>query len=201
MAKDASMRAFKCPSCGAPLEPESGTLTMKCPYCGGTVIIPESLRTSPPSSGPSIGEVFQFGLNGVDLNQIMGNAMHLPQAISLAQQGKIDEAADMYSQITGLAHPDAVKAVTEMAAGRAVSLTPGRPGVNWQQIETTYNQPQPSVEISSPSTSFGPSVSKPKSSGRGCGLFVAIMIAGILLVIGLVVAGLFLFQTVHRQLR
>jgi len=34
MAKDASMRAFKCPTCSAPLEPESGTLTMKCPIVG-----------------------------------------------------------------------------------------------------------------------------------------------------------------------
>ncbi len=194
MAKDASMRAFKCPTCGAPLEPETGTLTMKCPYCGGTVIIPESLRTSPPSSGPSIGEVFQFGLNGVDLNQIMGNAMHLPQAISLAQQGKIDEAADMYSQITGMAHPDAVKAMQEMAAGRAVSLTPGRPGVSWQQMETTYNQPQPSIEINSPSPSMSSQAAGSKKAGRGCGLFVAIMIAGILLIIGLVAAGLFFFS-------
>ena len=124
----------------------------------------------------------------------MGNAMHLPQAISLAQQGKIDEAAEIYSQITGLAHSDAVKAVTAMAAGRAVSLTPGRPGVNWQQIETTYNQAQPTVEIGSSSTSFSPSEVKPKSSGRSCGLLVAIMIVGILLIIGLVVAGLFLFS-------
>lgn len=194
MAKDASMRAFKCPTCGAPLEPEAGTLTMKCPYCGGTVIIPESLRTRPPSSGPSIGEAFQFGLNGLDLNQIMGNAMHLPQAISLAQQGRIDEAADMYSQITGMTHPDAVKAMQEMAAGRAVSLTPGRPGVSWGQIETTYNQTQPGVEVSTSTASIGTPVKGTKSSGRGCGLFVAIMIAGILLIIGLGVAGFFLFS-------
>ena len=164
-------------------------------YCGGTVIIPESLRTRPPSSGPSIGEVFQFGLNSVDLNQVMGNAMHLPQAISLVQQGRIDEAADIYSQITGLAHPDAVKAMNEMAAGRAVSLTPGRPGVSWGQTETTYNRPQPGVEISTPSSSIVTSVISTKSSGKGCGLFAAVMIAGILLIVGLVVAGLFLFSS------
>jgi sugar lactone lactonase YvrE/DNA-directed RNA polymerase subunit RPC12/RpoP len=194
MAKDASMRAFKCPTCGAPLEPESGTLTMKCPYCGGTVIIPESLRTSPPSSGPSMGEVFQFGLNGVDLNKIMGNAMHLPQAISLAQQGKIDEAADIYSQITGLAHPDAVKAVKAMAAGKAVSLTPGRSDVNWQQIETTYNQPDQGKDFNASSATIETTGSGAKSSGRGCGLVVGIMLAGILLVIGIVIAGIYFFS-------
>jgi hypothetical protein len=124
----------------------------------------------------------------------MGNAMHLPQAISLAQQGKIDEAADMYSQITGMTHPDAVKAMQEMAAGRAVSLTPGRPNVNWQQIETSYNRSQPAMEINAPSSSFSSSGTSAKKSGRGCGLFMAIMIAGILLIIGLVVAGLFFFS-------
>ena len=115
------MRAFKCPSCGAPLEPEIGTLTMKCPYCAGTVIIPESLRTQPQPSGPTMGQVFDFGLNGVDLNKIVGNAMHLPDAIALAKQGKLDEAANLYTQITGMEHADAVAAMRDMAAGHAVS--------------------------------------------------------------------------------
>ena len=111
MLQNPSVRAFKCPSCGAPLEPEVGTLTMKCPYCGGTVIIPESLRTPAKGSGPTMGEVFDWGLRGLDMNKIVGNAMQLPQAISLAQQGQIDEAASIYSQITGLEHADAVEAV------------------------------------------------------------------------------------------
>jgi hypothetical protein len=119
--------------------------------------------------------------------------MHLPQAIALAQQGKIDEAADMYSQITGMTHPDAVKAMQEMAAGRAVSLTPGRTGVNWQQIETSYNTSQPNIEISTSAPSFSGSAGSNKKTGRGCGLFLAIMIAGILLIIGLAVAGFFFF--------
>jgi len=48
MAKEASVRAFKCPSCGAPIEPEVGNSSMKCPYCNDTVIIPSSLRASAP---------------------------------------------------------------------------------------------------------------------------------------------------------
>ncbi len=51
MPSDASIRAFKCPTCGAPLEPAPGQSTMKCPYCNDTVIIPESART--PSSAAS----------------------------------------------------------------------------------------------------------------------------------------------------
>ncbi len=46
MAKDASIQAFKCPTCGAPLKPGPGESSIKCHYCGDTVVIPASLRTS-----------------------------------------------------------------------------------------------------------------------------------------------------------
>jgi DNA-directed RNA polymerase subunit RPC12/RpoP len=177
MPANLSIRAFKCPSCGAPQEPEAGTLTMKCSYCGGTIIIPESLRTpAPGSSGPSMGDVFNFGLKGVDLNKIVGNAMQLPEAISLAQRGQIDEAARIYSQITGMEHADAVQAVKAMSAGHAVSLTPGKEGVTWGQFETSYNSPNVSAS--------GPTVDV-SSSKRGCGA-----ILGITALIGIIVAGL-----------
>ncbi len=45
MPSDSSIRAFKCPTCGAPLNPEPGQATMKCPYCSDTVIIPAAART------------------------------------------------------------------------------------------------------------------------------------------------------------
>jgi len=176
VAKSASIRAFKCPSCGAPIEPEVGTLTMKCPYCGGTVIIPESLRTPPPSAGPTLNDAFQFGLNGIDLNQIVGNAMQLPEALSLAKQGRVDEAAQIYSRITGMEHEDAVKAVQAMAGGHAVALTPGRPGTNWQTMKVDYSS-QPVLQTSTPSTFSGETYtpSATKRSGASCALIVAIL--------------------------
>lgn len=197
MAKDASMRAFKCPTCGAPLEPEIGTLTMKCSYCGGTVIIPESLRTptKSTSSGPTLGEAFQFGLNGVDLNQIVGNAMHLPQAISLAKQGRLDEAANIYSQITGMNHEDAMKSINALAAGQAVSLTPGRQGANWSQMQSTSYAPT-SVEIGSPYASVGTRVSTSTPSispARGCGAILGILGAVIGVIVALGVGAFLLF--------
>ncbi len=197
MPKDASVRAFKCPSCGAPLEPEIGTLTMKCPYCGGTVIIPESLRTAPPRSGPTMGEVFDFGLNGVDMNQIVGNAMQLPQAIQLAKEGHIDEAAKMYSKITGMEHADAVKSIQALAAGHAVSLTPGRSGQTFQTSQASYGQP--SAPAGGASTSFQPSsfsttATGSKSGGRSCGLLLGIIAVVAVLIAILVGGGVFLFS-------
>jgi sugar lactone lactonase YvrE len=149
---------------------------MKCGYCGGTIIIPESLRTPPKGSGASMGDVFSFGLKGVDLNKIVGNAMQLPEAISLAQQGRVDEAAVIYSRITGMDHADAVKAVESMASGHAVSLTPGRSGATWQQFETSY---------STPSTQLSDADWEARDSKRSCGAIV-----GIVALIGFLIAGL-----------
>lgn len=206
LANDASVRAFKCPSCGAPLEPENGTLTMKCPYCGGTVIIPESLRTPAPRSGPTMGEVFDFGLSSLNMGQIVGNAMRLPDAIRLAKQGQIDEAANIYSQITGMEHANAVKSVQAMAAGHAVSLTPGS-GVTWgsgqpgvtispsaQRASASFSPPTPSISYKPPSSSVSRTTADAKKSGgRGCGLLLGILAAVVVLIVVLVGGGIFFF--------
>ena len=193
MLKNPSVRAFKCPSCGAPLEPEAGTLTMKCSYCGGTVIIPESLRTPPPSSGPTMGDVFDFGLRGVDLNKIVGNAMHLPQAISLAQQGRIDEAAAIYSQITGMEHDDAVSAVKAMAAGHAVSLTPGSPGTTWGQVPAGFGS-SGNVIARPVLSSELPAQPREKSGRGGCGVLTGILAIVGVVVVALVAGAVYLFK-------
>src|SRR5258708_2300347 len=124
MANDASMRAFKCPTCGAPLEPVQGAITMKCGYCGSSVIIPQSLRTPAATSSSGIPS---YSIGGLDLNAMVGGAMRLPEVLSMAESGRVDEAAQLYSQITGLSHEDAVRSVQTMAAGQAVSIvaTPG----------------------------------------------------------------------------
>jgi sugar lactone lactonase YvrE len=147
-----------------------------------------------------MGEVFDFGLNGIDLNQIVGNAMHLPQALQLAKQGRIDEAAAIYSQITGMEHADAVESVKAMAAGHAVSLTPGRSGTTWQTVETNYSQPaaqvttRPPMTFSSSSVSMAPSATSRKASGgRSCGLLVGIIVAVAALILVLVGGGVFFF--------
>jgi DNA-directed RNA polymerase subunit RPC12/RpoP len=135
MPGDSSIRAFKCPTCGAPLEPQAGALTMKCNYCGGTVIIPQSLRTPAPGSTSSVP---QYHWGGLNLTEIMGEAMRLPEAISLAEQGRITEAAQLYSQITGASLADATTAINQIVAGQAVALTPGQSGMQWGQTPAMY---------------------------------------------------------------
>ncbi len=188
MPGDSSIRAFKCPTCGAPLEPEQGALTMKCGYCGSSVVIPQSLRTPPPSSAP------HYTWGGVDLSAMVGEAMRLPEAISMAESGRLDEAAQLYSQITGLSHEDALKSVQSMANGQAVTLIPGTTSASFQPAQTPFTQ---SALGSASATPFHgqtfDTASAARTSTSGCGRIVAgVAVAGILAAVGLaVVAALF----------
>ncbi len=38
---------FSCPDCGGPLTPDGKSPTITCPFCGASVIVPESLRPKP----------------------------------------------------------------------------------------------------------------------------------------------------------
>lgn len=96
MADSQSLKVFKCPTCGAPLDPTPGMAAMKCPYCGASVIIPETLRTS---ASPA-----QSGVTGT-----------LSDVTRLAKEGNLDEAAKIYSKITGLSHENAMFSVKSMA--------------------------------------------------------------------------------------
>lgn len=121
-----SLKVFKCPSCGAPLDLKSDASTMKCPYCGGTVMVPEALRASKPAS--------------------------LSDVTRLAKEGKLEEAARIYSKITGLSHENAMFSVKSMAGIRddepvAKSNYP-------QQVNPSYQTPplpqpvyQPTVRV------------------------------------------------------
>ena len=68
----------------------------------------------------------------------MGEAMRLPEAISLAEQGRITEAAQLYSQITGTSLTDATTAINQIVAGQAVALVPGQSGMQWGQTPAIY---------------------------------------------------------------
>lgn len=103
-------RAFNCPACGAPMIAEYGTPTMKCTYCNNTVAIPQHLRTAPPSNQPKLGS-----WGGFNLDAMVGKQMRVPEAIALARQGKLGEAANLYSEITGLDYDDAMKAIIDLA--------------------------------------------------------------------------------------
>jgi uncharacterized Zn finger protein (UPF0148 family) len=43
-------KTFNCPRCGGPLDyKETGELTLRCPFCSNSVIVPEELRIPKPA--------------------------------------------------------------------------------------------------------------------------------------------------------
>lgn len=127
MADDKSLSVFKCPSCGAPLEPEAGASTMRCPYCGASIVIPESLR-SPAARSMSLSDVTE-----------------------LAKQGRFDEAARIYSKITGLNHEYALISVKSMAGVHDDEPASNYPKtVDQPQMRPSYQTPQSAQPVYSP---------------------------------------------------
>ena len=183
MPGDSSIRAFKCPTCGAALEPQAGALTMKCTYCGGTVIIPQSLRTPAPGASSAVP---QYSWGGLNLSEIMGEAMRLPEAISLAEQGRITEAAQLYSQITGTSLTDATTAINQIVAGQAVSLVPGQSGMQWGQTPPIYTGgfSQPGSVQTLGTFTTGPSSSPSQPRGFDLGYWIGSKLP---IIIGLIV--------------
>ena len=82
---------FKCPTCGAPLEPPAGATTMKCGYCSNSIIIPESVRSGVRIQG------FEGGMIGMDLKDLTSQAKRLKEVRELALAGnKIEAIRDMW---------------------------------------------------------------------------------------------------------
>lgn len=155
MTDSQSLRVFKCPTCGAPLDPAPGMASMKCSYCGATVIIPETLRTSASSAQ---GEV----------------AGTLSDVTRLVKEGKLDEAVKIYSRITGLSRENAMFSVKSMA---------GIYGDSTASKETPYssspapsatgpvivNQPRADSSLGQPFTVNSiPFTPKPRRRGGSC---------------------------------
>lgn len=120
-----SLKLFKCPSCGAPLDLKSDASSMKCPYCGGTVVVPESLRASKPAS--------------------------LSDVTRLAKEGKLDEAAKIYSKITGLSHENAMFSVKSMAGIRDDEPSASYPA----QARPSYQVPPSPQPVYQPTVRVG----------------------------------------------
>ena len=96
--------SFQCPNCSGPIAFEGRGLSVPCPYCGTTVIVPEELRPQ-PSAVPESTQV-------LDLSEIM----------AAVRAGRKIEAIKLYRVQTGLGLKESKDAVERLeAAGWDVS--------------------------------------------------------------------------------
>lgn len=105
-----------CPACGAPLDPQPNEVTIKCGYCGNSVILPRSMR-APVSHGS-----FATSSTGFDLNSVVGQAARIKEVVELVRAGNKIEAVKLYREITGMDLKESNDAVDAIAAGRPFAM-------------------------------------------------------------------------------
>ena len=106
-----TMKLLKCPGCGGPIDPPTGESSVKCPYCGNAVMIPESLRKKDTSSESSQGNLF----SGMDMGSMLGYGAQWSQVVQLAQQGKKEEAVQKYMSFSSISEADARRTVESLS--------------------------------------------------------------------------------------
>jgi LSD1 subclass zinc finger protein len=104
-------KPFKCTSCGGPLEYDGNASTVRCPFCGNSIIVPEELRARPAPS---------WGAGLVDgIFKLQQRAENLQEIARLARSNRKIEAIRLYREIFGAGLEEAKVAVDRMAAGEA----------------------------------------------------------------------------------
>jgi len=113
---------FNCPSCTAPLDYDGEGLTLRCPYCHNTVIVPDELRPHgarvPSRESPEI----QMVNMEMDLGSLVGQAVQFKEVIELARRGNKIEAIKRYRQLTGLGLKESKDAVDALTSGQSISV-------------------------------------------------------------------------------
>ncbi len=104
-------KPFKCTSCGGPLEYDGQTSTVRCPFCGNSIIVPEELRAKTAES---------WGSGLVDgIFKLQQRAASLQEIARLARSNRKLEAIKLYREIFGVGLEEAKAAVDRMAVGEA----------------------------------------------------------------------------------
>jgi ribosomal protein L7/L12 len=113
--------SFKCPMCAAPLDfPGGDAVTMRCPYCENSVILPEELRgVGGAASGPT-----QSASGG--FVPVINQALKIAEVAQLARNGNKIAAIKLYRETFGGGLKEAKEMVERIERGEAVSLTEAR---------------------------------------------------------------------------
>lgn len=111
--------SFNCPMCAAPLDLSGGdALTMRCPYCSNTIIIPEEVRgrrddNARSAGAPAMGE----------FTPIIDQALKVAEVARLVNGGNKIAAIKLYREIFGGSLKEAKDAVEMMQTGQPISFT------------------------------------------------------------------------------
>jgi DNA-binding beta-propeller fold protein YncE/DNA-directed RNA polymerase subunit RPC12/RpoP len=103
---------FLCPSCGAPLDADKRSDTIRCPHCNNSVIVPPELRRPSAPAPVSLPAM----LNGETVKRFQ-------ELSRLAREGRSEDAVKVFRELTGVSDEIARQAITAMLASQPVVLS------------------------------------------------------------------------------
>src|SRR5205085_8497855 len=151
---------FNCSMCSAPLDMATANgMTIRCPYCGNTSILPEELRSGVASGAASepIAEGFV---------PMIDHALKLAEVAKLAKTGNKIAAIKLYRETFGGKLEDAKNAVEQMETGQPIVFNQTFRGTN-ASAQTFPQSFQPAQFVSPQAI---------KRTKRGAGIVVLIVI-------------------------
>jgi DNA-binding beta-propeller fold protein YncE len=129
-------QAFNCPNCSAPLSPSGDEPTLRCPYCNGSVIVPDALRNSYsdslPTSAPQIGGTPWVG------GALLSPEQRLREIAQQIRGGNKNEAVRIYRDTFSVGLNEATQAIEALQAGRPI-LMPGAVSFGAVNADTESN--------------------------------------------------------------
>ncbi|MBE2222495.1 MAG: PQQ-binding-like beta-propeller repeat protein [Anaerolineae bacterium] len=103
------LEPLKCPSCTASLEYNGRSETIRCGYCGTTIIVPDSMKTS-------------SAISGVLGDEDPVQAANIHEILRLVQAGKKIEAIKLYRETFGVSLVEAKDAVENLERGDPTAI-------------------------------------------------------------------------------
>ena len=164
--------SFKCPMCAAPLDVSGGFsgVTVRCPYCENTVILPEELRDAgnlSSNAGQSAGASFA---------PIIDQALKMAEVAQLLRAGNKIAAIKLYRETFGVGLKEAKDAVENIERGAPLTFTQTR-------IESGRDSTPRSHGLAQP---FGAHATNQKKGGRCLivGLVLIVAVTGAFILLG-----------------
>jgi len=93
------LESFSCPNCGTALNSDGTPAVLHCPACGGSIIIPDSLRPTATRSDPQVPDP------------------SLSEVAALLRADQRVHATILYREITGASLKEAQLAIDRFLAG------------------------------------------------------------------------------------
>lgn len=172
---------FNCPACGAALDYDGGEdLTVRCDYCGSSVIVPEVLRRpmtagEKPKKKAVVEEPFVDDKPELSfLNDPDYQAAAVERVKTLLQQGQKVEAVKVYRSAFDCSLTEARTAVQQLEAGTYVLGE-----------KTAVPAPDPTVKRPKSSKQRANKAAPAVSAGCGCFTFLVVGVPILIAILGI----------------